>query len=760
MSCCKPSVLDTNQMEMPPPNRQAKSLPGSQLTTFMVPTMHCANCMRKLETKLQDLTEVQQVRANLSTRQVTVVWRGCDNTVEKIEKHISLLGFDNHIVDPDTDLDAEIQNQGRHLIFCLAVAGFGAANIMLLSVSVWSGAGDETAKMFALLSGLIAVPTVFFAGSPFFSSAFKALSVGQLNMDVPISLAVLLSLFMSLYEALIGGGETFFDAGVMLLFFLLIGRKLDHLMREKAANGIKSLARMIPRKVNRLLADGSVKKVSLSEVEPGMHLQILPGDRFPVDAKVLSGNSAADRSVVTGESEHVPVLVGNAFEAGTLNISSPINVEAITDAGTSFLAEVMEMMKAADTSKGRYRRIADRMSTIYAPAVHLIALATFLGWVFFTGDFKSSLVAAIAVLIITCPCALGLAVPVTHVVAANRLFKEGILMRDGAALERLAEVDTVFFDKTGVLTTDQLKLVNPPELDEDLSAVLHTLAKHSHHPSALAIAKAYPSDNPVELADVTETAGFGIEAIWNGKRVLLGRSNWINQALGSSAIQDPGTTAFAIQDGPGFAFDFGGDLRPDAASAVTRVLSTGNAVQILSGDHNSNVADIANKVGINVWSGGLTPQDKLQKIQDCNLKQKVLMVGDGLNDAPSLAAGHASMAPASATDVSRASADLIFTRPSLLAVPFAMQLSGAANRVVRQNFAIALIYNCIAVPLAIAGQVTPLVAAIAMSLSSFVVISNSLRLTTFKLNETKAHQPSVAPAVAPLAPINAKGATT
>ncbi|MGI9356452.1 MAG: heavy metal translocating P-type ATPase [Rhizobiaceae bacterium] len=710
---------------------RADSSTSLQAAAFVVPTMHCASCIRTLENGLSRLKEVDQVRANLSTRQVEVIWTGGESVLKKIGKRISNLGFENHIVDSSASANEKLRRQGRHLLLCLAVAGFASANIMLLSVSVWSGADAETAKLFALISGLIAVPAVFFAGSPFFSSALKALVVRQLNMDVPISLAVLLSLFMSLYEALIGGGEIFFDAAVMLLFFLLIGRTLDHFMREKAASGVRGLARLIPRTVSRLEDDGSTTKINLSDIESGMHLRLLPGDRFPVDARVVRGSSAADRSIVTGEAEDVPIRAGDAFEAGTLNIASPIDVKAVSDARTSFLAEVIEMMKAAETSKGRYRRIADRMAAVYAPAVHLLALITFTSWVLLTGEFKPSFVSAIAVLIITCPCALGLAVPVTHVVAANRLFKEGILMRDGSALERLAEADTVFFDKTGTLTSDELRLADIPRLEEDHAEVLQALAEKSQHPVARAIAKEYSGSSIEKLSGVTEIAGFGIQALWRQKRTRLGRVDWVSELGGVDIGPEEGSTAFAIENHASYNFSLKSDLKPDATEAVKQIHSQGYAAAILSGDRRDNVEDVARCTGIESWCFGLTPQAKIDRIQDCKDTRKVLMVGDGLNDAPSLAAAHASMAPASATDVSRASADFVFTRPSLLAVPVAMRLSVAANRIVRQNFAIAIIYNCIAVPLAVAGHVTPLLAAIAMSLSSIIVVSNSMRLAAF-----------------------------
>ncbi|EFL89399.1 heavy metal translocating P-type ATPase [Ahrensia sp. R2A130] len=728
MTCCGSAAPI---LEHTPAGSASTGQSAQQFVTFHIPAMHCAGCIRKLESGVLELSSVQQVRANLSTRQLEIICDAGDEARDEAGRCVTELGFDWHLAVEDNEADKAMRDQGRHLLLCLAVAGFAAANIMLLSVSVWSGADAETAKLFALLSGLIAVPAIFYAGSPFFSSAGKALAARQLNMDVPISLAVLLSLFMSLYEALFGGGETFFDAGVMLLFFLLVGRTLDHLVRQRAASGVASLARLIPNSILAIGKDGTATNMPLDAVELGMRLRLYPGERFPVDAKILDGRSTADRSIVTGETGAVSMMVGDTFEAGTMNLSAMIEIEAVSTARTSFIAEVMEMMKAAETSKGRYRRVADRMATIYAPAVHLLALITFVGWLVVTGDVKSSLVAAIAVLIITCPCALGLAVPVTHVVAANRLFSEGILMRDGSALERLAEVDTVFFDKTGTLTEEGLRLDRPLDLESDSKTVLFALAAQSRHPVANAVAMSLEDNGAVNLSEIEEIPGIGITAVWNEKRVRLGRREWVMELDNTGPDTGEGATAFAIENGQFIAFDLQSDLKPGAVDAVEAIKGHGYAAAILSGDHKTNVADIAARTGIDRWFARLTPKGKIDEIAGVKAPSKVLMVGDGLNDAPSLAAAHVSMAPASAIDVSRASADFIFTRPSLSAVPFALRLAKASSRVVRQNFAIALIYNCIAVPLAVAGHVTPLVAALAMSLSSIVVVSNSMRLAAF-----------------------------
>ncbi|MEM1371369.1 MAG: heavy metal translocating P-type ATPase [Pseudomonadota bacterium] len=727
MTCCG-AVLPLNDVDTDVSN-VGDGMSARCLVSFHIPAMHCASCIRKLEAGAMEVAGVQHVRANLSTRQLDVICASDEGTQGAVGERITALGFDWHLTGDESDADKTLKEQGRHLILCLAVAGFAAANIMLLSVSVWSGADAATAKLFSLLSGLIAVPAVFYAGTPFFSSAAKALSARQLNMDVPISLAVLLSLFMSIYEALVGGGETFFDAGVMLLFFLLVGRTLDHLVRQRAASGVASLARLIPNTTTRVAADGSTSTMALDDVRPGTCLRLYPGERFPVDAQVMEGKSTADRSIVTGETGAVSIAAGDTFEAGTTNLTGVIDVKAISSSETSFIAEVMEMMKAAETSKGRYRRVADRMAAIYAPAVHLLALFTFIGWLAVTGDVKSSLVAAIAVLIITCPCALGLAVPVTHVVAANRLFAAGILMRDGSALERLAEVDTVFFDKTGTLTEEGLRVEGQIDLNDEQQAVLASLASQSKHPVANAIAGRLSHVETVPLTAIHETPGMGIEALCDGRRVRLGRHEWVTE-LGGTA-PSAGSTAFAIEGGTAIAFDLRSELKPFAADAVRKIENCGYATAILSGDSRTNVADVASRTGITRWFARLTPKSKIDKIAGVAAPSKVLMVGDGLNDAPSLAAAHVSMAPASAIDVSRASADFVFTRPSLYAVPFALRLAKASSLVVRQNFGIAIVYNCIAVPLAMAGHVTPLVAAIAMSLSSIVVVSNSMRLAAF-----------------------------
>lgn len=706
---------------------------GTFQTDFTVPDMHCIACINTIERGLGKLDFVRQARANLSLKRVSVIWERDRGTASQIDAELDRLGFEHMPFDLEDAASADNETS-RRLLLSLAVAGFAAANIMLLSVSVWSGAHGATAQLFHLVSGLIAAPAVFYAGQPFFKSAAASLRGGRLNMDVPISLAVLLAFFMSLYQALSGADESYFDACVTLLFFLLIGRYLDHRMRDTARNAVIRLAQYTAKGASRVLEDGTLAFLPASEIEPGMVLRLAAGERAPVDGKVASGNADIDRSLVTGESDPVAVRKGDAIEAGVLNLTGVVDIIAEQRAENSFLAEVMSMMDAAEQGRGAYVRVADRLAQLYAPAVHLLALIAFVGWMFATGgDWKLSLFTAIAVLIVTCPCALGLAVPVVHVIGAGRLFGAGILMKDGSALERLAEADRALFDKTGTLTTGEPGVAEDAKLDERDGRIALALASHSRHPASLAIARFLRQSrqlSPLAVDGVTELPGHGMQAMVNGKTVRLGRPQWVAEIASKSQNgRKAAGIAFAMDGKPSRQFRLNETLRPDARQTVQAFARDGMAPEIVSGDSENAVAGIAEATGALAHLSELTPAGKIDRLAELrDAGHKTFMVGDGLNDAPALAAAHVSMAPATASDVGRLAADFVFTRDSLSSAAFARDIAKRSARLIRQNFGIAIVYNCIAVPLAMAGFVTPLVAAIAMSGSSIVVVANSMRL--------------------------------
>ncbi|RVB98087.1 cadmium-translocating P-type ATPase, partial [Mesorhizobium sp. M7A.F.Ca.AU.002.06.1.1] len=536
---------------------------------------------------------------------------------------------------------------------------------------------------------------------------------------------------MSLYETINHGDHAYFDASVSLLFFLLIGRTLDHVMRERARTAVKGLSQLAVRGAMVLRGDGARDYLPVGEIEPGMLLLIAAGERIPVDGKVSRGTSDLDCSLVSGESTPRSVAPGEAVQAGVLNLTGPLTIEATAAAKDSFLAEMVRLMEAAEGGRAHYRRIADRVSALYAPVVHLTAFVTFLGWMAATGDWHRATTIAIAVLIITCPCALGLAVPIVQVVAARRLFENGIMVKDGSAMERLATIDTAVFDKTGTLTLGQPRLVNAGSMDPGMLAVAGDMAAHSRHPFSRAIAGFAAPGARHKFDTVTEHPGFGIEATDAGSTWRLGRRGWAGwkARTGGEGKHGYGGTVLT-KDGLIVAtFNFEDALRADAGLAIKRLSDAGVSVQMLSGDTAGACGEAAEMLGIEDFVPCLLPSGKVERIETLAKDgHKVLMVGDGLNDTPALSAAHVSIAPATAADIGRNAADFVFLRESLLAVPLALDVSRKAGHLIRQNIAIAIVYNAVAVPIAILGHVTPLIAAIAMSASSLLVIGNALRL--------------------------------
>jgi len=561
----------------------------------------------------------------------------------------------------------------------------------------------------------------------FFASAWGALKHGRTNMDVPISIGVTLATALSLFETIEGGPHAYFDGAVSLLFFLLIGRYLDSVMRDRARDGVTALMRETAPGATILLPDGGTAWKRSNEIEPGMRLLVAAGERFGADGVVEQGESAVDRSLVTGETVPEPIKAGSPVSAATLNLDNPLTVRVTAAGDRTSIAEIIRMMEAAGQNRSQYVRIADRAARFYAPAVHSLALLSFAGWMMAGAGWHQSLLIAVAVLIITCPCALGLAVPVSQVVAVGALIKRGILIKDGSALERLAEADCVRFDKTGTITRGHLEPLGDLSLPAEDKPIALALARASRHPLSRALADALEAEGvgAAEILDLREIPGLGVEGRAEGDRVVLGRPSWLGLPRHNSNVMQ---VAFLGRNGPARLLCFTDAIRPDAAATIARLKAMGMESVMLSGDAREAVAPIAQALHMTAIVEML-PGDKVDAITRLEgAGRHVLMVGDGLNDGPALAAGHVSMAPSSATDVGQNAADAIFMGNGLMPVATAVAAARRTRRIVRQNFALAIGYNLLAVPLAIAGLVTPLIAAAAMSISSILVLANALRL--------------------------------
>lgn len=701
---------------------------GVSKIDLAVKGMRCAGCIAKIERTVGAMPGVEEARVNLSTAKLAVRWRDPRTSAADIVAQVNALGFEAFPYDPQALL-RQNDEEGRFLLRCLAVAGFAASNVMFLSICIWAGIDGEmgagTRSLFHWLSGLIAVPAALYAGRPFLRSAAQSLSRGQANMDVPISLGILLALGLSISEALQGGQYAYFDAAVSLPFLLLIGRYLDQLLRSKARSAALELAAMQTVTAMRIGVDGVAAVVAAGEIAPGDRLLLAAGDRMPVDGVVEAGESSIDVSLVTGESLPVPATAGDVVRAGSLLLGQPLTIKATARVQDSLVADLARLLEAGQQNRGRYVRLADRAAALYVPLVHGAALAVFAGgWIAGIG-VHAALTNAVTLLIITCPCALGLAVPAVQIVATSRLFRSGVLVKSGDALERLAEADTVVFDKTGTLTLGRPVLSNAKTVGAGDLAVAAGLARASRHPLARALADA--AGPGAVVPDVRETVGQGLNAVVDGVPIRLGSAAWVGVA---DASVNAGLELW-LKKGAAepVRLMFVDRLRRDAKEAVAALAGRGLAVEMLSGDREAPAAEMARDAGISVWRALTDPKQKIERVNRLlDEGHRAIMVGDGLNDAAALAHAHVSISPATAAEASQAAADVVLQGDTLMPIAEAIDVARDARRLVLQNFAFAVLYNVFAVPLAAFGQVTPLIAAVAMSASSLLVMLNALRL--------------------------------
>lgn len=696
--------------------------------TLAVEGIHCAVCIGKIENELRQVPGVIGARVNYTNRRVVVRWHGGKLNPNELLSRLTKIGYRAYPFRLQAD-GAEAQ-YASWLLRCLAVAGFAAMNVMLLSVSVWSGnvtdITPETRDFFHWLSALIVLPAIAYCGRPFFDSAFRALRSGGVNMDVPISLGVLLAIGLSLYETATHGHHAYFDSAIMLMFFLLTGRYLEQAAQMKmrtAAGNISALRGDVACRIE----NGKAAVVPVERLKTGDLVMVRAGERVPADGLVTSGAGLIDESLVTGETAGRSVAKGDIVYGGSLNLDSVLYVEVTAASEKSLLADIERLIAAAGENKTKYVRLADSAARLYAPVVHVTAALTLAGWLVAGAGIHQSIVIAIAVLIITCPCALALAVPTVQVVAMGELFRSNIIVNSPELLERLSEADAVVFDKTGTLTLPDAAVGDFSHADPELADIAARLALASSHPLARALAK--HSTAQLSYPDAKEKAGEGVAAMVNGREARLGSAVFCNMEPQETDERNHGKSAiyFRYSDRTA-AFWVGQQLRKDAVEIVRALRERGLEVTIASGDREEAVAEIATQLGIETFRFACKPQEKYRLLEE--MKQagrKVLMVGDGVNDAPALAAAHVSLSPITAAQITQAHADGMFLGERLRPVLDAVEIARRARRIMHQNLWLAVIYNVVAVPLAVAGFVTPLIAAAAMSGSSVLVTLNSLR---------------------------------
>jgi Cu2+-exporting ATPase len=706
---------------------------GEALIDLLVPDVHCGACIHAIEDALPAAPGISGARVNLTHRRVAVSFDPDVTGPEGAVAALAAIGYAARPFDADAMRDLERDTEGRDLLARMAVAGFAMVNVMLLSVSVWAGAEDATRDMLHWVSALIALPAAAFAGVPFFRHAWSALRAGRANMDVPISLAVILAMGVSVSETLMSGQHAYFDAAVSLLFFLLIGRYLDHRTRRAARVAAAELCGLQAHSAT-LLSGTERHLIAVEDLRPGDLIEIAAGERAPVDGTVMTGLSDLDRAMITGESAPEVAGPGAEIHAGVINLSAPLQVEVTATGDATLLASIARMIDAAENAKTRYTRMADRAAKVYVPFVHAAALVTLIAWLGLGASVRDAVMIAAAVLIITCPCALALAVPAVHAAAGGRLFRAGVFLKDGAALERLARVDMAVFDKTGTLTTGHARLVDGPGDAGAWSAAL-ALAQASKHPFSAALADAALARGVIAApaSDMAELAGRGVTGVIDGAEARLGRGDWCGAEMAEDGLS---SVWLSLAGAAPQRFSFEDPLKPDAGAVIAALRARGLTVALLSGDAPGPVARAAAAAGIATFEACVTPEGKLDRLNAWAAEgRRVLMIGDGINDAPALAAAEASISPASASDVARAAAGFVFTGPRLAPVVVALDVARAARLRALENFRFAALYNFVTVPLAAFGFVTPLIAALAMSSSSIIVTLNALRIRSMRAGD-------------------------
>ncbi|MBF51934.1 MAG: ATPase [Confluentimicrobium sp.] len=672
-----------------------------------LPQIRCAACISGVEAVLAALPSVASARVNLSAKRVRVVLTPGHDLSRALDA-LNEAGYEAHELDAAA-LRPAGDAEGRSLLARAAVAGFAMMNVMAISVAVWSGAGDATRAMFHWVSAAIALPALAFSAVPFFASAAVALKARRMNMDVPIALAIVLAAATSLYETIADtGAHTWFDAALSLTFFLLVGRYLEHRARASARSAAAELTALELPRATRLTAEGR-ETVDVAALCPGDRIALAAGARAPVDGTAERA-AMIDRSALTGEAAPVAIAQGGAICAGEVILGAPLTLRVTRRAEDSALRRLAALVEIAETGRHRYSGLADRTARLYAPVVHGLAAAAFVLWWGVTGDLHHAIAVATATLIITCPCALALAIPAVTAAMTGRLFRAGVLLKSPTALERLAEVDCVLFDKTGTLTEGVARL---PDLDPAAASVALALAQASDHPASRALAASLAQHAPALLEDLHETPGAGISGLWDGALVCLWRG-----ADGPELHLPDRRIPLPMRETP----------RPGAAEAIARLRRDGFDVAMLTGDTADRAADLAARLGIERVHADIRPADKATLVHEMAAQGKrVLMVGDGLNDTAALAGAHASLAPATALDAARVASDGVMLAGDLRGVCDTLDLARRGRRRIRQNLILAAVYNAVAIPVAVTGLATPLMAAAVMSSSSILVVLNAVR---------------------------------
>ncbi len=724
---------------------------NQQHAELQITGMHCASCSTRLEKSLNQLPEVSAV-VNIATEKASITFNPSNTDVAALIDAVKSTGFDAHVA---RDFAAEKKEknaayQKERLQFAISV--------LLLSPLIFEMVSMLFGVHFALplwAQWLLATPIQFWSGKRFYEGAWSNLKNGSSNMDTLVALGTSAAYFLSFFIMLFGVHQpVYFEASATLITLVLLGKLMEARAKGKASASLEALFKLQP-KLAHVERDGEIMDVSAGQLRPNDIFFVRPGEGFPVDGVILEGTSSANESMLTGESLPQTKQVEDKVYAATLNQQGLLKCLATAVGSQTQLAAIIRMVEQAQGSKAPIQRLADRVSSIFVPTVLVLAIITFFAWWILGGHFSTALINAVSVLVIACPCALGLATPTAIVVATGRAAQEGILVKDAAALERAHKLNVLVLDKTGTLTTGfpTLNDLQPaPNCDAtELLTIAASLAQHSTHPLSLALTE-HARKEAITLNavnDFNESAGNGLSGVISGKTYLLGSPSFISitgkitlDELALLALQRQGKSVIAVSSNNALLglIGFGDTLRPSSKAAVEKLRDMGIRVVMLSGDNAATAFAIAQQAGIEEYLAGVLPQDKAKHIASYKTKGALVgMVGDGINDAPALAAADVSFAMKSGSDIAIEAADITLMHNDLMSVVSAIDLSRVTLSKIRQNLFFAFAYNVLGIPLAAIGLLNPVIAGGAMAMSSVSVITNALLLKNWTPEQYSPH---------------------
>jgi P-type Cu2+ transporter len=701
--------------------------------------IRCAACTWLIEASLARVDGVEEAQVALATGRMRLVWDPARVRLSEILARVAALGYRPLPVQGNVVIEAQARERRTHLkrVF---VAAIGMMQVMTFAAAVYLGLprGMEEAyhQFFRYISMLVATPVVFYAAAPFFQRSWHDLRRGAISMDVPVSIAIGLGYGASLWFTFVGEGEVYYDSITMFTFFLLVGRYLEMLARHRTGDAADALARLSPQTAQRLGADGSLEQVGVAELAAGDLVRVLPGEAFPADGALAAGRTRVDESLLTGESRPLARTVGETVIGGSLNLGSAVDVEIHRTGGDTLLSGIARMLHRAQAERPPMVLAADRVARWFVTGIVLAGAAVFGIW--WQIDPSRAFEITLAVLVVTCPCALSLAMPTALTVGTGALARRGLLVTRAGSLEQLARADTVLLDKTGTLTRGRIRLTGvetAPRIGErEALALAAALEAHSEHPLAAALT-AHPDHGPGPVATGVEVhPGLGLQGTVDGRDLRIGRrdflAGWVRTPLPPGRVEDAGSEVLlADREGLLASFRVVDELRPEAADTVAALVTAGLEPRLVSGDHAGAVAAVAARLGVERWEAGLLPEDKLARMRALQAAgRRVAMVGDGINDAPVLAGADVSIALARGTPLAQNSASIVLLGDSLAPLAEGVRLSRRTLAIIRQNMALSVMYNLSALPLAAMGVIPPWLAAIGMSASSLLVVLNALRL--------------------------------